>query len=133
MVAERLMAFLCLLLGSLAAVLAAMGLYGVMAYIVLRRTREIGIRLVLGATRASVAWMVLRDVMRVTLAGLSVGLVASLVTGHWIQSLLYGVKGWNPLVLALTAVLLIAVALAAGSLPARRAARVQPVVALRYE
>jgi ABC-type antimicrobial peptide transport system permease subunit len=127
------MAFLCIWLGSLAAMLAAIGLYGVMAYMVARRTREIGIRMALGATRDSVAWMVLREVMRMTLIGLSIGLVAAVATGHFIESQLFGVKGWNPLVLGATAILLVAVAVAAGSMPARRASRVQPVVALRYE
>jgi putative ABC transport system permease protein len=133
MVGDRVMAYLCIWLGLLAASLAAMGLYGVMAYIVLRRTREIGIRMALGATRESVARMVLGEVMRMTLIGLSIGLVAAVVTGHFIESQLFGVKGWNPLVLLLAALLLMVVGLAAGSLPARRAARVQPVIALRYE
>jgi predicted permease len=133
MLADRMMAFLCIWLGLLAAVLAAMGLYGVMAYIVLRRTREIGIRMALGASRETVAWMVLQEVMRLALKGLLIGLILAVATGRLIESQLFGVKGWNPLVLALTAVLLLAVALAAGSLPARRAARVQPVIALRYE
>jgi len=133
MLTDHLMAFLCIWLGSLAAVLAAMGLYGVMAYMVARRTREIGIRMALGATRDNVAWMVLREVMRMTAIGLSIGLVAAVITGHFIESQLFGVKGWNPLVLGLTVALLLAVAIVAGSLPARRASRVQPVIALRYE
>jgi predicted permease len=133
MIADRVMAFLCIWMGLLAAMLAAMGLYGVMAYVVLRRTREIGIRMALGATREGVAWMVLREVMRLTWIGLAIGLIAAVATGHLIESQLFGVKGWNPLVLAVTVVLLVTVALAAGSLPARRAARVQPVIALRYE
>jgi predicted permease len=133
MFGDRIMAFLCLWLGSLAALLAAMGLYGVMAYMVARRTREIGIRMALGATRDSVSWMILREVMRMTIIGLSIGLVAAVATGFLIESQLFGVKGWNPVVLAITAALLVAVAFAAGSLPARRAARVQPMIALRYE
>ena len=131
--ADHLMASLCLGLGLLAATLAAMGLYGVMAYMVARRTREIGIRIALGATRDRVAWMVVGEVMRMTLIGLSIGLVAAVATGHFIESQLFGVRGWNPLVLAVTVVLLVGVALAAGSLPARRAARVQPMIALRCE
>jgi predicted permease len=131
--ADRLIAFLCIWLGLLAATLAAMGLYGVMAYMVVRRTREIGIRMALGASRDNVARMILKEVMRMTLLGLSIGLVAALITGHLIESQLFGVKGWNPLVLAVTAALLAAVAFAAGSLPARRASRVQPMIALRYE
>ncbi|MGZ4899986.1 MAG: FtsX-like permease family protein, partial [Candidatus Angelobacter sp.] len=100
---------------------------------VARRTREIGIRMALGATRDGVAWMVLREVMRLTFLGLSIGLVFAVVTGHLIESQLFGVKGWNPLILMITTALLVAVALVAGSLPARRASRVQPMIALRYE
>jgi ABC-type antimicrobial peptide transport system permease subunit len=120
-------------MGGLAALLAAMGLYGVMAYMVARRTREIGIRMALGASRESVAWMILREVMRLTFIGLALGLVGALVAGHFAESQLYGVKGYSPLILGATALMLIAVAVLAGSLPARRAARVQPMIALRYE
>jgi predicted permease len=133
MVADRILAFLCIWLGLLAAALAAIGLYGAMAYMVARRTREIGIRMALGATRDGVAWMVLREVMQLTFIGLSIGLVAAVITGHLIESQLFGTKGWNPVILLITTALLMAVALVAGSLPARRAARVQPVIALRYE
>jgi predicted permease len=131
--ADRVVAFLCIWLGSLAAMLAAMGLYGVMAYMVARRTREIGIRMALGATRETVAWMVLREVVQLTCVGLAIGLVAAVAMGHLIESQLYGVKGWNPLILVCTTAMLLAVAVAAGSLPARRASRVQPMIALRYE
>jgi predicted permease len=130
---DRVMAFLSMCMGGLAALLAAMGLYGVMAYMVARRTREIGIRMALGASRESVAWMILREVMRLTFIGLALGLVGALVAGHFAESQLYGVKGYSPLILGATAVMLIAVAVLAGSLPARRAARVQPMIALRYE
>jgi predicted permease len=130
---DRVMAFLSMCMGGLAALLAALGLYGVMAYMVARRTREIGIRMALGASRESVAWMVLREVMRLTLVGLFVGLVGALIAGHFAESQLFGVKAYSPLILGATAALLIAVAALAGSLPARRAARVQPMIALRYE
>jgi predicted permease len=130
---DRVMAFLSMCMGGLAALLAAMGLYGVMAYTVARRTREIGIRMALGASRESVAWMILREVMTLTFIGLSIGLVGALIAGHFAESQLFGVKGYNPLILGATALLLIAVAALAGSLPARRAARVQPMIALRYE
>lgn len=130
---DRVMAFLSMCMGGLAALLAAMGLYGVMAYTVARRTREIGIRMALGASRESVAWMVLREVMRLTFIGLSIGLVGALIAGHFAESQLFGVKGYSPLILSATAILLIAVGVLAGSLPARRAARVQPMIALRYE
>jgi predicted permease len=133
MLGERLTAFLCLAMGLLAALLAAMGLYGVMAYIVLRRTREIGIRMALGASRESVAWMVLKEVSRVTVIGLVIGLIIAVIAGHLIESQLFGVKGTSPLIFIITAALLLAVGVAAGSLPARRAARIEPVTALRYE
>jgi predicted permease len=131
--ADRLMAMLCVALGSLAALLAALGLYGVMAYIVARRTREIGIRMALGATRSGVAWLVLKEVLQMSAIGLVAGLAGAAITGHLAQSLLFGVSGANPLVLGITAGFLIAIAVLAGSFPARRAAGVQPMVALRYE
>jgi predicted permease len=130
---ERFMAALCLIMGLLAALLAALGLYGVMAYIVSRRTREIGIRMALGATRGGVAWLVLSEVVRMTAIGLLVGLGCAVLVGQAIASQLFEVSGANPLVLATTACLLCAVALLAGGLPARRAAKVEPTVALRYE
>jgi len=131
--ADRLLAFLSLWLGLLAAMLAALGLYGVMAYLVARRTREIGIRMALGATRNNVAWLVLREIMRMTAIGLVAGLGAAVLTGKLIESQLFGVNGASPLILGLTAALLAAVALVAGLMPARRAARVQPMAALRCE
>jgi putative ABC transport system permease protein len=130
---EKIMAFLSSCMGILAALLAAMGLYGVMAYMVARRTREIGIRMALGASRGSVAWMILAEVMRLALTGLAIGIVFALIAGHFAESELYGVKGYSPLVLGSTALVLTIVAALAGSLPARRAARVQPMIALRYE
>jgi predicted permease len=130
---ERFMALLCMIMGILAAVLAALGLYGVMAYIVARRTREIGIRMALGATRGGVAWLVLGEVVRMTAIGLLVGLGCAVLVGRAIASQLFEVSGANPLVLAITACLLCAVALLAGGLPARRAAGVEPTIALRYE
>jgi putative ABC transport system permease protein len=131
--ADRLVAVLCLVMGLLAALLAALGLYGVMAFIVARRTREIGIRMALGASRGNVAWLVLREVARITSIGLLIGLCAAVVTSHFIQSQLFGVSGYSPAVLGMTVGLLLAVALLAGGLPARRAASVEPTVALRYE
>ncbi|HEX5435332.1 MAG TPA: FtsX-like permease family protein [Candidatus Angelobacter sp.] len=104
-----------------------------MAYIVARRTREIGIRMALGATRGSVAWLVLREVIRLTAVGLLAGLGCALLAGRFIASQLFEVSGSDPFILAITACLLILVAFLAGSLPARRAAGVEPTVALRYE
>ncbi|HKD14496.1 MAG TPA: ABC transporter permease [Candidatus Angelobacter sp.] len=130
---DQLMASLSVCLGLLAAFLAAIGLYGVMAYVVARRTREIGVRIALGATRGNVSWLILREVVQMAAIGLLIGLGLSCITGRMVQSLLFGVSANNPLVLILTAAVLIAVALLGGSLPARKAASVDPMVALRYE
>jgi len=130
---DQLLTFLSLCLGLLAALLAAIGLYGVMAYVVTRRTREIGIRMALGATRENVAGMILREVGRLTGIGLAIGLIVALAADRLVASLLYGVQPADPLVFALAVLLLAAVALLAGGLPARKAATVDPVVALRYE
>jgi predicted permease len=131
--ADRLLAFLSASLGILAAFLAAIGLYGVMAYVVARRTREIGIRIALGATRTNISWLILREVAQVAGIGLAIGLPLSFLTGKLIESLLFGVSPGNPVVLLLTAAVLVTVALMAGGLPARKAAAVDPMVALRYQ
>jgi len=130
---DRLLTFFSLCLGLLASLLAAIGLYGVMAYVVARRTREIGIRIALGATRENVAWLILREVVRMAAVGLVIGLCVAFATGRLIESQLFGVKASDPLVFALAAALLAAVAVLAGCLPARKAASVDPMVALRYE
>ena len=130
---DRLLTTLSLCLGVLASLLAAVGLYGVMAYVVARRTREIGIRMALGATRKNVAWLILRDVVRMAAIGLTIGLAAALAAGRLIESLLFGVKARDPLIITVAGVLLASVALLAGWLPARRAASVDPMIALRYE
>lgn len=131
--ADRLLASLSACLGVLAAFLAAIGLYGVMAYVVARRTREIGVRIALGATRGNISWLILREVALVAGIGLAIGLPLSFLAGRLIQSLLFGINAGNPLVLAFTAALLVTVALLAGGLPARKAASVDPMVALRYQ
>ena len=133
MFTDRLVTVFSLALGLLASLLAAVGLYGVMAYVVARRTREIGIRMALGATQKSVAWMILREILGMLAAGLVVGLFAAYGIGRLIESLLYGVKASDPFVFAIAAALLAAVALLAGWLPSRKAASVDPMVALRYE
>jgi predicted permease len=133
MFTDRLVTIFSLCLGLLASLLAAVGLYGVMAYVVARRTREIGIRMALGATRKSVAWMILREIIGMLAVGLCVGLIAAYGIGKLIESLLFGVKASDPIVFAIAAGLLVAVALLAGWLPSRKAANVDPMVALRYE
>jgi predicted permease len=130
---DRLLTFFSLCLGLLAALLAAIGLYGVLAYMVARRTREIGIRMAIGAEPKDVSWLVLREVMRMSGIGLAIGLVIAFGLGLLIQSQLYGVKASDPLVFVAAAALLSGVAFLAGWLPARRAANVDPMAALRYE
>jgi predicted permease len=133
MFTDRLVTMFSLCLGLLASLLAAVGLYGVMAYVVARRTREIGIRIALGATQQNVAWMILREILGMLVVGLCVGLVAAYGIGRVVESLLFGVKAGDPVVFVLAAGLLAAVALLAGWLPSRKAANVDPMVALRYE
>jgi predicted permease len=119
--------------GMLALALAAVGIYGVMAYSVANRTNEIGIRLALGALPRQVLAMVLREATWISLAGIAVGVAAALVLAQAVKSMLYGLQPADPVSLIAGAVLLTAVGLAASWLPARRAASVQPVEALRHE
>ncbi len=130
---ERLMARLTSLFGLLALTLAAIGLYGVTAYGVERRTREIGVRVAVGANRANVVAMVLRGAFTQVAIGLVLGIVLALAAGRLMSSQLFEVKGYDPFALAAAAFLLAAFALVAGFVPARRAARVNPVSALRVE
>jgi predicted permease len=117
----------------LATLLAAIGLYGVLAYTVAQRTREIGVRMALGADAARVRSMVLGQVVRMMLIGGGIGLVAAVGLGHAASSLLFGLQGHDPLVFSLALVALSMVAFGAGYIPARRASQVDPVQALRYE
>ncbi|HUK90064.1 MAG TPA: ABC transporter permease [Blastocatellia bacterium] len=130
---EELLTGLSLSFALLAALLAAVGLYGVMAYTVAQRTREVGIRVALGANRGSVIWLVLKDVLIMTGAGLLAGSLAAFFTSRFVESMLFGVKSNDPLAFAIGLALLAGVALAAGYVPARRAAAVNPITALRYE
>jgi len=116
-----------------ALLLAGLGIYGVISYIVSERTHEIGIRLALGAERSSILQMVLRQGLALGVAGAAVGLAGALIVSHLMAGLLYGVRPTDPLTFAGVALLLIGVALLAGYLPARRALRVDPLVALRHE
>ncbi len=134
---ERLIAQLSSFFGGLALMLACVGLYGVMAYAVTRRTNEIGIRMALGAQRGDVLWMVLRETLALVLIGVGIGIPAALATTRLVSSLisglLFGLRANDPSTIALAALLLVAVAVLAGYIPARRASHVDPMVALRYE
>jgi putative ABC transport system permease protein len=118
---------------ALALVLAAIGVYGVMSYAVARRTQEVGIRIALGARRHQVLAMVLREGMLTTGAALAIGLAAAALASRLLASQLFGVGTMDPLTFTVVPVLLGGVALAACFLPARRASRVDPIVALRSE
>jgi predicted permease len=130
---DRLITALSAAFAILATVLAAIGLYGVLAYTVAQRTREIGLRMALGAAPARVRRMVLAQVGRMTLIGGGGGLLAAIWLGQTAESLLFRLKGWDPAVLAIAAVALSIVALSAGFIPAYRASQVDPMLALRHE
>jgi predicted permease len=130
---DRMISILSAAFALLATLLAGVGLYGVLAYTVAQRTREIGVRMALGANGARVRSMILRQVAVMTAIGGAVGVAAALGLGRAAQSLLYGLEGHDPLVFALAVVLLAAIAITAGYLPARRAAAIDPMHALRYD
>jgi predicted permease len=130
---ERVIATLASAFGVLAVLMAAVGLYGVLAYSTAQRTREIGIRIALGAARASVMRMVLVEVLWLAGISIAVALPASLLLTRAARSQLFGISSSDPLTLVAVTVLVAAVAIASALLPARRAAKTDPVVALRYE
>ncbi len=130
---ERLIASLSAVFGFLATLLAVIGLYGVMAYTVARRTREIGIRIALGAFQGDVIWMVMREVLVLVSVGLATGLVGAFVLVKLVETQLYGVTGHDPVTVVVAALGLAAVACAAGYVPALRASRIDAMRALRYE
>ena len=130
---ERLIARLTSLFGILALILASVGLYGVMSYLVARRTSEIGVRMALGATRSSVVGMVLRGALWQILIGLGLGIPAALLAGHLMANQLYEVGSYDPVALVSATLVLGLCAAAAGFIPARRAASIEPMQALRTE
>ena len=130
---ERTFAQLCSGFAALALAIACVGLYGTMAYTVARRTSEIGIRMALGAMRGRIVWMVLREVLAVAGVGVVAGLGAAWGTTRFVESYLFGLKQHDPVVLAGAVLVLVAAAGVAGFAPAWRAARVDPLVALRHE
>jgi predicted permease len=130
---DRMIASLSAVFGFLATLLAVIGLYGVMAYTVAQRTREVGIRIALGAARGNVIWLVMREVLLLVAIGVVAGITASLALTRVVQSQLFGLTPHDPLTLGLATAALAIVACAAGYVPALRASRLDPMAALRYE
>ena len=133
LMSERLLASLSGVFGLLATLLAAIGLYGVMAYMVVRRTREIGIRMALGANRGSVVWLVMREVLLLSAIGVAIGGAGAYAATRLVQKQLFGILPTDALTMALSALGIATVALVAGYLPARRATAIDPMRALRWE
>jgi putative ABC transport system permease protein len=130
---RRFNSLLLVIFGALAGLLAAVGIYGVIAYSVTQRTNEIGIRLALGAQQRDVLKMILGQGIKLTLVGIAIGMIAALALTRILSSLLYGVSATDPLTFLGIPLLLTIVALLASYLPARRATKVDPCVALRYD
>jgi ABC-type antimicrobial peptide transport system permease subunit len=130
---ERLIALLSGAFGILATVLAAIGLYGVLAFVVMRRTREIGLRMALGASRGEVVWMVMREALLLLAIGLGVGVPSALLLSKYVSSQLFSVSPNDLETVAIALAVLCGAAAIAGFLPARRASGIDPMSALRYE
>ena len=130
---DRIIATLSTAFGILATALAMIGLYGVMAYTVAQRTREIGVRVALGAATSDVVWLVMREVLWLAGSGIVLGLSVAIAVSRFLQSQLYEIAPNDPLTMAAAALTLFIVAMLAGYVPARRATRVNPVLALKYE
>jgi ABC-type antimicrobial peptide transport system permease subunit len=133
LVRERLMAALSGFFGVIAALLAVVGLYGVIAYSVARRTNEIGVRMALGASHRNVLGMILREALLLVAVGITAGAALAILVGRTARSLLFALEPWDPITLAIAAGALAIVALAASYLPARSASRISPTAALRVE
>jgi ABC-type antimicrobial peptide transport system permease subunit len=130
---HRVVAQLCTFFGLLAVLLACIGIYGVMSYGVTRRTNEFGVRLALGGNRNDVVWLVLRETLFLVVVGLLIGLAIVPAITRFVLSLLFGLKPYDVVSILSAILTMTAVAAVAGYLPARRAARVDPMIALRYE
>ena len=130
---SRLSALFASILGTFGLLLASVGIYGTVSYVVVRRTREMGIRMALGAEKRHVVSLILRDSIRPVLCGLLIGLVAAMGAMRLIHAILFGVSSFDPISFLSVSVFLLGVALLAAYVPARRATRVDPMVALRYD
>ena len=130
---QKLVAQLSTFFGLLAVLLSAIGIYGLMSYVVSRRTNEIGIRMALGSPRSNVSWLVMREIILLVAAGVVIGVPATLAGDRLVAGMLFGIKGTDPISLTAAVLLLLVIASAAGYFPARRASRVDPMEALRYE
>jgi ABC-type antimicrobial peptide transport system permease subunit len=130
---DHLIAMLAAGFGLLATILASIGLYGVMAFVVARRKKELGIRLALGAEPRGVIWLVMREVLLLLAIGLAAGIPAAIGLGRFVAAQLYGIEARDPWIAAATMILLALVSAAAGLIPATRASRIDPILALRYE
>jgi predicted permease len=130
---QRVVAQLSTFFGVLAVFLSAIGIYGLMSYVVSRRTNEIGIRMALGAERMHVRWLVMREILLLVAVGIAIGVPAVLLSSKLVANMLFGLGGSDPLSLLAAIAVMLFIATLAGYLPARRASRVDPMVALRYE
>jgi predicted permease len=130
---ERVIAQLSTFFGLLAIFLSAIGIYGLMSYVVSRRTNEIGIRMALGAERMHVRWLVMREVLVLVAAGIAIGIPAALLSSRLVASMLFGLAATDAASLVCAVAVMLVIAALAGYLPARRASHVDPMVALRYE
>ena len=130
---QRLVAQLSAFFGLLAVFLCCIGIYGLMAYMVARRTNEIGIRMALGAERSTVRWLVMREVLVLVAIGVGIGVPVAWAGNRLIANMLFGMRGMDPMSMAIAVGAMLAVAMLAGYLPARRASRIEPMIALRYE
>jgi ABC-type antimicrobial peptide transport system permease subunit len=130
---QRVIAQLSTFFGLLAIFLSAIGIYGLMSYVVSRRTNEIGIRMALGAERMHVRWLVMREVLVLVAIGIVIGVPAALLSSRLVASMLFGLRATDGASLLAAVAVMLAIAALAGYLPARRASRIDPMVALRYE